>query len=102
MNNTKHINVPVLTSVRPERYALKTLEKNSVGFGSPDYSRRTPPSTRFFYVRGKSLFMDEPCGASSGAPGSLSTGLPTCTVSSTRLEAGSENSKRYTQGGNYA
>ena len=84
-----------LTSRQLSGYATSALEKNSVGFRSSDIQRRTPPSKRFFYVRGKSLFMGEPCGASSGAPGSFVTGLLIRTVSPTRLEAGSENSKRY-------
>lgn len=42
--------------------------------------------------------MGEPCGTSSDVPGSLSTGLLTCTVSPARLAAVGEKLKYSTQG----
>lgn len=84
----------MLTSVRPERYALKTLEKNSVGFERPDCTRRTPPSARFFCVR-SSPSMSGACGASSDAPVSLYAGRSTRKSLLTLLNGGSKPENLY-------
>ena len=92
-NNYKHkrpCRPNLLTNHRMSRYAVHALEKNSVGFGSSDLQRRTTASSAVFFRPLHGSFMGEPCRASSDAPGSFSTGTPTCTVPPTRLASGSE------------
>lgn len=79
-----------LTTAIMPRYADPALEKNSVGIGILIMNRRTPAIRAVFLCPLHGSFMGEPCGASSDAPGSYSTGMPTRTVSPARLASGSE------------